>query len=126
MFEATIGGKFATLNLLEENADNLTENIHGALDDTASQVLSKAKKPRMTNDILDLCDRRRRLNKRRKEGPLAMQNYSQVNQVLRRKMKQAIENWISDRRQEIDCGIRTANSKDGFQHSEITDSSTTN
>ena len=28
LFEATIGGKFAALNLLEENIDNRTENIH--------------------------------------------------------------------------------------------------
>ena len=36
LFEATIGGTFATLNLLEENIDNLTENIPGAPVDTAS------------------------------------------------------------------------------------------
>ena len=41
----------------------------------------------MTNDIPDLCDRRRSLKKRRKEGPLAIQNYSQVNHAIRRKMK---------------------------------------
>ena len=27
LFEATIGGRFAALNLLEENTDNLTEDI---------------------------------------------------------------------------------------------------
>ena len=93
-----IGGKFAALNLLEENIDSLTENIHGALVDTASEVLGKARKknkPWMTNDILDLCDRKRSLKKGRKEGPLAMQNYSQVNQAIRRKMKQVKENWIT-------------------------------
>ena len=31
LFEATIGGKFAALNLLEEKIDNLTQKIHGAL-----------------------------------------------------------------------------------------------
>ena len=31
LFEATIGGKFAELNLLEENIDNLTENFHSRL-----------------------------------------------------------------------------------------------
>ena len=58
----------------EENIeDNITENIHGALVDTASEVLRKARKTKkswMTNDILDLSDRRRSLKKRRKEGPL--------------------------------------------------------
>ena len=63
LFEATIGGKVAALNLLEENINNITENVHGALVDTASEVPGKArkkkKKPRMTNDSLDLCDRRK-------------------------------------------------------------------
>ena len=78
----------------------------------------------MTNDILGLHDRRS-LKKRRKESTLVMQNYSQVNEVIRRKVKQAKENWITDRCQEIDCGIRTGNSKTVF-NTKIADSVTTN
>ena len=51
LFEGKIEGKFATLHLLDESIDNLTENNHGALIDTASKVLSKARrknKPWMT------------------------------------------------------------------------------
>ena len=44
LFETTIGGKFAAINLLEEKKDNLTESIHAALVDTASEVLGKTKK----------------------------------------------------------------------------------
>ena len=39
-----------------------------------------------------------------------MQKYSEVNQEIRRKTKWAKENWIKDRCQEIDSGIRTGNS----------------
>ena len=39
LFEATIGGQFAALNPLQENIDNLTESIHGAFVDTASEVI---------------------------------------------------------------------------------------
>ena len=94
LFATAIGDKFAALNRLQENVDNLTENIHGALVDISSEVLGKAgknKKPWIANSSLYLCDRRI-LKKRRKDGPLAMQNYSQVNQIIRRKMKQAKEN----------------------------------
>ena len=94
LFKTTIEGKFAVPNLLEENIDNLTESIHGALVDNASELLGKArkkKKPRMTNDLLDLCERRRSLKKRRKEGSLAMRNYSKVNKVIRRKIKLVTE-----------------------------------
>ena len=38
----------------------------------------------------------------------------QFNQAIGRKMKQAKENWIADRCQEIDSGIRTGNSKTAF------------
>ena len=69
----------------------LSEDIHGSLIDIASEVLGKARKKKkpciMTNDILDLCDRRRRLKKRRKDGPVAMQQYSEFNQEIRRKTK---------------------------------------
>ena len=92
-----------------KKTDNLTGNVHGALVDTRSEVFGKArkkKKPWMTSSILDLCDRRRSLKNRIQEGPLAIQNYREVNQAIGRKMKQAKENWITDRCQEIDCGIR--------------------
>ena len=76
LFEATIGGKFAALNLLEENKDSLTENICGAVVNTASEALCKVrkkKKPWMIDNILDLCDRRRSLKKSRKDGPMEWQ-----------------------------------------------------
>ena len=65
-----VGGTFAALNLLEENADNLAENIHGALVDTASEVLGKARKKRpwMTSDILILCDRRKKERQEKKQS----------------------------------------------------------
>ena len=78
LFEATIECKYAALNLLEENKDNLTEGTRRVLVATASEAeaLGKAmmkKAPWMTNDIRDLCHRRRSLEKRRTEGSLAMQ-----------------------------------------------------
>ena len=60
----------------------------------------------MTSDILDLryyVTEEGASRKEEKKGPLAMQNYSRVNQVIRRKMKQAKEKWITDRCKEIDC-----------------------
>ena len=61
LFGATIGGKLAALGLVEDDMDSLTGSVHGALVDAASEVLGRArrrKRPWMTNDILDLCDRR--------------------------------------------------------------------
>ena len=61
LFETTIGSTFAHLTCWKKT-DNLTENIDGALVNTASEVLGKdrkkkKKKPGMANDILDLRNR---------------------------------------------------------------------
>ena len=42
----------------------------------------------MTKEILNLSDKRRTLNKIRKGDPLAMQNYSEVNQEIGRRIKE--------------------------------------
>ena len=45
-----------------KKTDNLTENFHGAFVNTSSELLGKArrkKKPWITDDILDLFDKRR-------------------------------------------------------------------
>ena len=56
---------------------------------------------------------------RRKEDPVAMQNYDEVNEEIRRRMKEARENWIADqdRCKEIYSGFRTGNSKAAFDNS---------
>ena len=55
-------------HLLEENLDNLTGNNHGALIDTASEVLDKARKKRrsVTNNILDLRDEKKSQEKEKR------------------------------------------------------------
>ena len=66
-----------------KKTDNIAENIHGSLIDTASEVLGKAgkkkkkkkkkRKPWVTNCILDICDKRRSLKKRRACSNIALQ-----------------------------------------------------
>ena len=50
----------------------------------------------MPIEILDLCDRRRSLKKRRNDDPVGMQCCSEVDQEIGRRMKEAKENWITD------------------------------
>ena len=85
----------------------------------------------MTNGIQDLCDERRSLEKRRKDDPIARQNYSQVKKEIRR-MQQANENWIIDRYNEIlkksileSEQVTLTLNQGGFRHSEVTDAATT-
>ena len=84
LFKVTIEGKFAALNLLEENIDILAENIYGSLIDRASEILDKARKKKirmtMTNYILDLCGRKRSRKKRWPCGNAEIQRSQSRNQ----------------------------------------------
>ena len=72
-FQATIGGRFAPLaTLVDEDADldSMVTRFNKAVTDTAAELLCKQRrkrKPWVTHEILDLCDQRRDLKKKRGE-----------------------------------------------------------
>ena len=72
-FQATIGGKFAPLiglNDADMDIDTMITTYNAAVTDAASEILGKEhrrKKPWITTDVLDLCDERRDLKKKRYE-----------------------------------------------------------
>ena len=74
VFEATIGGKFAPLMLLDIDStgtDILIDTFNTAVIETASKVLGKkpiTKKPWVTPELLKLCDERRDLKKTKYES----------------------------------------------------------
>ena len=69
-FQAMIGGEFAPLTIMKyEDADmhSLVTTFNTAVTERASEILGKhrqKKKPWVTAEILDLCDRRRELRKK--------------------------------------------------------------
>ena len=83
---------------VEEYIDNLTENIRGALVDTASEGEGRRANLR---------------NTRRKEGLLAMRNCSEVNQVIRRI-------WNTQKKTGLQTDVKKliviSKQQDGFQH----------
>ena len=70
-FQATIGGKSAPLaTLVDEDADldPMVTHFNKAVTDTAAELLGKQRRKRkswVTPEILDLCDQRRDLKKKR-------------------------------------------------------------
>ena len=73
-FQATIGGKFAPLiGLSDEDMviDTMITTYNTAVPDAASEIFGKErrrKKPSVAKDVLDLCDVRRDLKKKRYEA----------------------------------------------------------
>ena len=94
-----IGGRFAPLTIMsndDTNIDSMITTFNTAVTETASEILGKhrqQKNPWITAEILDLCDKRRELRKKRFE-PKGSEKYKEVNSNIKRCTKKAKEKWI--------------------------------
>ena len=114
-----IGGRFAPLTIMNNEDTDIDSVIHlqHSRTETASEILGKhrqKKKPWITAEILDLCDKRRELRKKRFE-PEGSEKYKEVNDNIKRCMKKAEENWIGEECSEIEENLRRNNSKRAYQ-----------
>ena len=99
-FQARIGGRFALLTIMsneDTDIDSMIITFNTAATETASEILDKhcqkKKKTWVTAEILDLCNKRRELTKKRFE-PERSEKYKEVNNNIKRCVKKAKENWI--------------------------------
>ena len=79
----------------DTDIDSMITTFNTAVTETVSEVLGKhhqKKKPSITAEILDLCDKRRELRKKRFE-PEGSEKYKEVNNNIKRCIKKAKENW---------------------------------
>ena len=84
--------------LVDEDADmsSMVTHFKKAITDTAAELLGKQRrkrKPWVTPEILDLCDQRRDLKKKRGESEGA-KDYREIKRKIRTEMKMAKETWI--------------------------------
>ena len=111
-----IGWRFAPLTIMsnkDTDIDSMITTFNTAVTETASEILGKhrqKKKPWITAEILDLCDKRRKPRKKRFE-PKGSEKYKKVNNNIKRCMKKAKENWIGEECSEIEENMRKNNSK---------------
>ena len=88
-FQAMIGGRFAPLTIMsndDTDIDSMITTFNTAVTETASEILGKhrqKKKPWVTAEILDLCDKRRELRKKKFE-PEGAEKYKEVNNNIKR------------------------------------------
>ena len=119
-FQATIGGKFAPLiGLRNEDMyiNTMITTNNTTLTGAASELLGKVrrrKKPWVTRDILDLCDERRNLKKKRYEAEGA-KGYREANKRIQKAVKKANEDWIGAQCEEIEICLNKKNSKRAYQ-----------
>ena len=98
-FRAPIGGQFAPLiGLSDENMDidTMITTYNTAVTDAASEILGKERRRKMpwvAKDVLDLCDERRDLKKKRYEAEGAKE-YREANRRIQKAVKKTKEDWI--------------------------------
>ena len=84
--------------------DSMVTHFNKAVTDTAAELLGKQRrkrKPWVTSEILDLCDQRRDLKKKRGE-PEGAKDYRKIKRKIRTEMKMAKETWIQGQCQEVE------------------------
>ena len=115
-----IGGNFAPLTIMsneDTDLESMITTFNTAVTETASEILGKhrqKKKPWVTEEILDLCDRRRELRRKRFE-PEGSEKYREVNNKIKRCMKKAKENWMKGQCSDIEGNMRNKNSARTYQ-----------
>ena len=95
----------------------LTNAFNKIVKDTASEILGKhcrTKKPWVTADILDLCDKRREL-KLRKCDPEGAAKYREVNNKIKLNMRRPTDNWIAEHCCKTEDSLSKNNSKKAYQ-----------
>jgi len=116
VFQAKIGGKFAPL-LLVEDIDELTDGYNSALKEVAEEVLGKQRKKKqswISNEALDLCDKRREKKNKRKKGPLEAEEYRTANAEVRKKLCEDKDTWINQQCETLEAEISRNNTKMAF------------
>ena len=97
-----IGGRFAPLTIMsndDTDIDPMITTFNTAVTETASEILGKhrqkkkKKKNWITAEILDMCNKRRELRKKRFE-PEGSDKYKEVSNHIEGCTKKAKENWI--------------------------------
>ena len=85
--------------------------------DAASEILGKErrrKKPWVTKDVLDLCDERRELKKKRYEAEGAKE-YKEANRRVQKAVKKAKKDWVGAQCEEIETCLNKNSSKRAYQ-----------
>ena len=94
-FQSKIGGTFALLENKNNDIDTMITAMNTAVTEIVNEILGKhrrIKKPWVTSDITDLCNKKRELKKKltRRE-----RNIQKVNTEIRNIVKKVTENYIN-------------------------------
>ena len=91
-YKVKLGLELSRVKINENDITETCSMIEKAILLTADKVIGKYRKnkhPWITNDILDLCDDRRKLKEATKSNPEMKENYKKINIIILKLMKDA-------------------------------------
>ena len=105
-FEVTVGGRFNVLLEQQQSIEEMWKNTKEILCEAAEEVLgfkeSEARKPWISQEVLDLSDRRKWLKKEKANGDRQIQlAYNKLTKEIHQKARQCIEEWLRNQCIEI-------------------------
>ena len=128
-FQATIGGKFAPLLTAQLDIDSFNNQLNEQFVDTAEAVLGRARGKKqiwMSDEVLEMCDKRRELKKMRFNSEADQDSYRQINREVKKATKTAKEKWMQDQCSAIDNNMACNNTAAAFKTiKDLTQSKTT-
>ena len=116
-FQATLGGKFAALDFVHDDIQNVQENFNAAIIETSEEILGRErvkKQKWMNDDILDLCDKRRAMKPIRNENDANRKEYREINNEIKSRKLEAKEKWIEEKCTKIERDMTKGNSKSAY------------
>ena len=118
IFQGDLAGKFSPLLLLDQDPQALCDEFTTILEKTAEETLGRArkiKKPWITPEVLESCDKRREKKKKKKLGPAELAEYRTANAECRRALNEAKNKWVEEQSQAIESNLSHHNNKMAYE-----------
>ena len=117
-YQLMLKNKFAPLIVSEEeDVEKLASEFTKVMNETAEEVLGKQrqiKKPWITNEILEQCDKRRKLKGDRFKNETKLDEYRKANRNTRKAIRSAKNQWVEEQVNELEKNMEKNNSRKAY------------
>eukprot|EP00794_Sanderia_malayensis_P019588 gene19588-biopygen14544 len=118
-FQSELQSKYAPLLLLDDQQpQKLCNEFTSIRTKTAESVLGKRRKTRrpwISGEVLDCCDRRRELKSKSNESEEKMEEYRKANKEVRRQLRKAKEEWVEEQARLVESNFEMNNTRKVFK-----------
>ena len=120
-FQSELTSKFAPLMLIqaeEQQPQALCDKFTTGITETAKSILGKRRKTRrpwITKEVLESCDRRRELRRKKNEGKEQLEEYREANKTVRRLLRKAKEEWAEEQANLVESSFESNNARKVFK-----------